>query len=197
MKFKEYKLPSPYIVIDDFLTTEEYNSVMFEINELRPKMHKGKYQIGGKEKNMPKLKNNLNIWLDTEFKDRRQLSSILNMISNRMWNDEMRNIITNTDSGIFRTYIHTNSDNTLLSAYNNGSFYNTHKDIVSGIFVTTNLMLGEGFKGGDFKLGSKIIPFKKNRLIMFESHKEHSVTKVQTDDNPKNWRYSIQYFAKL
>ena len=144
-----------------------------------------------------KLKNNLNIWLDTEFKGRRQLSSILNIISNRMWNNEMRNIITKADSGIFRTYIHTKSDNTLLSAYNNGSFYNTHIDIAEGIFVSTNLMLGEGFKGGDFKLGSKIIPFKKNRLIMFESHKEHSVTKVKTNKDHKNWRYSIQYFAKI
>jgi Rps23 Pro-64 3,4-dihydroxylase Tpa1-like proline 4-hydroxylase len=197
MKFKEYKSPSPYILIDDFLTTEEYNSVMFEVNELRSKMHAGKYLTDDKEVDYPEIKSNLNIWLDTEFKDRRNLSSILNIFINKIWNDEMKKITTNTDSGIFRTYIHTKSDNTLLSAYTDGSFYNTHKDIAPGMYITTNLMLGEGFKGGDFKLGNKVIPFKKNRLIMFESHKEHSVTKVQTDDNPDNWRYSIQYFAKL
>ena len=58
-------------------------------------------------------------------------------------------------------------------------------------------MIGGNFKGGIFMLGNKIIPFKDNRLIIFESHREHQVTTVETDDSSDNWRYSIQYFAEL
>jgi len=53
------------------------------------------------------------------------------------------------------------------------------------------------FKGGEFVLQDKTIPFKDNRLVIFESHRIHSVNKVITDDNPDNWRYTLQYFAKI
>jgi hypothetical protein len=194
MKFKEFKTPSPHIVIDDFLTQEEYMSVRNEAYELLPEMTPGKMN---EEKLLdPKRKNNLNLWLDNRYKDNRELSNILHVL-NKRWSQEMIDKLNTTDAGIFRTYIHTNFDVSLLSAYKNDSFYKSHIDTTDGLFLTSTFMLGSGFKGGDFILGNKTIPFKDNRLIIFESHRLHSVTKIKTDENHKNWRYSIQYFASI
>jgi Rps23 Pro-64 3,4-dihydroxylase Tpa1-like proline 4-hydroxylase len=199
MEFKEYSKPSPYIIVDDFLTPEEYGKVRKEINDLIPKMSSGKmydHDIGKETVN--ERKNNLSVWLDNIYPDR-DMSNILIGLKN-IWGNEMTNYLQNTDSGIFRLYNITNNDSTLLSLYKNGAFYEKHvdnhhddNDDNNRLFLTSNLMIGSNFKGGDFMLGDKIIPFKDNRLLIFESHKEHQVTTVETDDD--NWRYSIQYFA--
>tara|TARA_R110000744_G_scaffold306961_1_gene415179 strand:+ start:109 stop:696 length:588 start_codon:yes stop_codon:yes gene_type:complete len=194
MKFKELKTPSPHIIIDNFLTDDEIESTKNEIKILLPNMKPGMKQFAKLDK---KNKNNLNIWLDDFYNNKRNESNILQYMK-KIWNKDTMNFMDNTYSSIFRTYRYTTQDTTLLSAYKNNSFYKKHvDDCAGGLFLTTNLMIGCGFKGGDFKLGNKVIPFKNNRLIIFESHREHSVTKLKTDNSPDNWRYSIQYFARL
>ena len=200
MKFKELKTPSPHIIIDNFLTDDEIESIKNEIKILLPNMKPGiNMKPGMKQfaKLDKKNKNNLNIWLDDFYNNKRNESNILQYMK-KIWNKDIMNFMDNTYSSIFRTYRYTAKDSTLLSAYKNNSFYKKHTDSGDGgLFLTTNLMIGYGFKGGDFKLGNKVIPFKNNRLIIFESHREHSVTKIKTDNNPDNWRYSIQYFARF
>ena len=201
MEFKEYSEPSPHIIIDNFLTSEEYNKVRKEINDLIPKMNVGVMKSDtGHEKVLKDVKNNLNIWLDMYYSDR-SMSNILSYIT-KIWGSEISGHLQKADNGIFRLYKITNNDNTLLSAYGNGQFYKEHGDGYSieddrQLFISSTLLIGNNFKGGDFVLGNKTIPFKDNRLIMFESHRLHQVTAVETDENSDNWRYSIQYFAVL
>jgi Rps23 Pro-64 3,4-dihydroxylase Tpa1-like proline 4-hydroxylase len=207
MRFKEYSEPSPHIIVDDFLTCEEYNGVRNEINDLLHIMNTGKVKdnrnINNDDESLHvKTKNNLNIWLESVYTNinSRNNSVILNKVIKRIWGYEMTFFLQNADSGIFRLYNITNSDSTLLSAYKNGGFYMKHtdnSDSIRNLFLTSNLMIGGNFKGGDFVLCDKTIPFKDNRLIIFESHREHNVTTVETDNNSNNWRYSIQYFAVL
>jgi len=201
MEFKEYSEPSPHIVIDNFLTSEEYNKVRKEIDDLIPKMNIGIMKSNtGHDQVLNDVKNNLNIWLDTYYSDR-SMSNILKYIT-KIWDSEISNYLQKADNGIFRLYNVTNDDSTLLSAYGNGQFYKEHAD-GDGVddrgllFISSTLLIGNNFKGGDFVLGNKTIPFKDNRLIMFESHRLHQVTVVETDENNDNWRYSIQYFAGL
>tara|TARA_R110002110_G_scaffold75530_2_gene199480 strand:- start:354 stop:971 length:618 start_codon:yes stop_codon:yes gene_type:complete len=200
MEFKEYSEPSPHIIIDNFLTSEEYNKVRKEINDLIPKMNVGVMKSDtGHEKVLKDVKNNLNIWLDMYYSDR-SMSNILNYIT-KIWDSEISDYLQKADNGIFRLYNITNNDSTLLSAYGNGQFYKEHTDgssaVLTNLFISSTLLIGNNFKGGDFVLGNKTIPFKDNRLIMFESHRLHQVTAVETDENSDNWRYSIQYFAGL
>ena len=195
MEIKEYSKPSPHIIIDNFLNLTEYKKVRKEIDYLIPKMDVG---LAGKDHiKKINLKNNSNLWLDSIYPNR-NMSSILKGIK-KIWSSKISNYLKKADNGIFRLYDTTNSDSTLLSAYGNGAFYKEHADqsVSPRMFITSTLLIGSNFKGGDFVLGNKTIPFKDNRLILFESHRLHQVTVVKTDKNTDNWRYSIQYFAVL
>ena len=186
MEFKEYSEPSPHIVIDNFLTSEEYNKVRKEIDDLIPKMNVGIMKSNtGHDQVLNDVKNNLNIWLDTYYSDR-SMSNILKYIT-KIWDSEISNYLQKADNGIFRLYNVTNDDSTLLSAYGNGQFYKEHADggIVDDrglLFISSTLLIGNNFKGGDFVLcnGKYIAPKKKGSGVVFPSNfmYPHEVEKV-------------------
>lgn len=201
MIITEYSEPSPHIIVDDFLDNETLKSIKLEISEIRDKSTQGDLLVGSEKVVDTSKKKNNNIWLDDLYSDDRIRSNILKQLPFNIWTN-LKPFLMNSKSAIFRVYNKTNQDNTLLSIYKNNDFYGEHNDISENnelLFLTTNLMLkmkGD-FKGGEFVLQDKTIPFKDNRLLIFESHRVHSVNKVITDDNPDNWRYTLQYFAKI
>jgi len=197
----EHDNPSPHIIVDDFLDNETLKSIKLEISEIRDKTTQGDILVGNEKVIDTSKKKNNNIWLDNLYSDDRNRSNILKYLPFNIWTN-LKPFLMNSKSAIFRVYNKTNQDNTLLSIYKNNDFYGEHHDRSENnelLFLTTNLMLkmkGD-FKGGEFVLQDKTIPFKDNRLVIFESHRIHSVNKVITDDNPDNWRYTLQYFAKI
>lgn len=183
--------------MDDFFPDSVLQDVMNEIENLLPFTVQGEVSCGYSTKLDLNIKNRKNIWLDDHFINNRDGSVILKYVSKLIWCDELRNKYKNPINGVFKSYQFTTHDNTSLSVYNNDNYYREHTDIGDGLILTSNIMIGSGFKGGDFKLQDKVIKFKNNRLIIFESNRTHSVTNVITDNNFKNWRYSIQYWAKI
>lgn len=200
MIITEYTEPSPHFIVDDFLDDETLKNIKLEISEIRNKTTQGDVLVGNKKVVDKNKKKNGNLWLDNYFQNRDE-SIILKELHHNLWFNLGPSLL-NSKSGIFRVYHKTDTDNTLLSIYKNNDFYGEHTDRVDNnesLFLTTNLMLkmkGD-FKGGEFVLQDKVIPFKDNRLLIFESHRLHSVNKTITDDNPDNWRYTLQYFAKI
>lgn len=200
MKVNEYTEPSPHIIVDDFLDNETLNNIKLEISEIRDKTTQGYLSVGDEKVIDNNKKKNDNLWLDDHFRNRDE-STILKELHRNLWFNLGPSLL-NSESGIFRVYHKTNTDNTLLSIYKNNDFYGEHNDRGENnelLFLTTNLMLkmkGD-FKGGEFVLQDKVIPFKDNRLLIFESHRLHSVNKTITDNDPDNWRYTLQYFAKI
>jgi hypothetical protein len=193
MKFKEYDKPSPHVVIDDFLTPEEYKDVMGEVTDLLPSMTIGKFGPDDGHLNL-EHKRTINVWVDEHFINDRSQSKILKHII-KIWGEEAQDFLGSTRSSTFRIYKNTTKDGTLVTVYKNGGYYKDHNDNGPGSFLSASLSMGKNFKGGEFVLEDKVIPFKDNRLIIFEANITHRVNTVISDDNPDNWRYSIQYFA--
>lgn len=91
--------------------------------------------------------------------------------------------------------------------YNNGGYYNWHKDEKNSNIFTFNLILNKGnkLKGGDmfFMDDNKIIEVKNknNFMVVFPSYIPHSISPLYTDDNEDvsflEQRFSIQFWTKL
>jgi len=202
----EHDDPSPYIIIDEFLSKDALNKIKTEIKAISMFSTEGQVNHNNQISVNKDIKRNHNVWVDELFINRRDESNILKEIKNNIWSPITYDFYRNTKASIFRLYELTNTDTTLLSIYKNGDFYKEHTDIAGydrnsneKMFLTAVLMLkmNGDFKGGELVLQEKVIPYKDNRLIIFESHRSHSVNKTITDDNPDNWRYTLQYFAKI
>ena len=91
--------------------------------------------------------------------------------------------------------------------YNNGGYYNWHKDEANDNLFTFNLVLNKGknLKGGDmlFMDEGKIIKIenKNNFMVLFPSYIPHAITPIYTEDNKDvsflEQRFSIQYWVTL
>jgi len=94
-----------------------------------------------------------------------------------------------------------------LICYNNGGYYNWHKDEKNSNIFTFNLILNKGnkLKGGDmfFMDDHKIIEVKNknNFMVVFPSYIPHSISPLYTDDKEDvsflEQRFSIQFWVKL
>ena len=91
--------------------------------------------------------------------------------------------------------------------YNNGGYYNWHKDEKNSNIFTFNLILNKGnkLKGGDmcFMDDHKIIEVKNknNFMVVFPSYIPHSISPLYTDNKEDvsflEQRFSIQFWIKL
>lgn len=91
--------------------------------------------------------------------------------------------------------------------YNNGGYYNWHKDEKNSNVFTFNLILNKGdkLKGGNmfFMDENKIIEVKNknNFMILFPSYIPHSISPLYTADNKDvsflEQRFSIQFWVRL
>jgi len=71
----------------------------------------------------------------------------------------------------------------LFSAYRNGDYYKAHRDEAK---LTLLLWIGEkNFTGGDlyFPDFDFLVPFEPNTGLIFPSHYQHEVTKVETEQD--------------
>jgi|TARA_X000001388_G_C2230809_1_gene123107 hypothetical protein len=92
-------------------------------------------------------------------------------------------------------------------AYNNGGYYNWHKDKIDGTIFTFNLVLNKGnkLKGGDMLFmddGEMFeIPNQDNIMVAFPSWVDHAITPLKSDDGKDvpflEQRFSIQYQCSL
>ena len=91
-------------------------------------------------------------------------------------------------------------------SYNNGGYYNWHKDISMSTLFTFNLILNKGntLKGGDLLFYDREIieiENKNNFLVVFPSYIPHAIKPLYTEDNKDvpflEQRFSIQFWVRF
>jgi len=73
--------------------------------------------------------------------------------------------------------------NLLFSAYSNNDYYEAHRDIAT--LTLLFWLKNKNFTGGDLKFTdfNEEIPFEDNSVIIFPSHYQHEVSKVNTSED--------------
>jgi len=91
-------------------------------------------------------------------------------------------------------------------SYNNGGYYNWHKDVYNSNVFTFNLILNKpsSLKGGNMLFyDKKLIEVKNmnNFMVVFPSYISHAITPLYTENNKDvsflEQRFSIQFWVSL
>jgi len=198
MKINYYEQDFPYIVIDNYYTKDEYNSIWEELNFLCDKSKLILSKGSATDSNDRTLKNNHSLYLDTVYNNR-SISTILKV--NRKLFDNMNEIVRQHPSWFFKN-VKGNIDLTSLSYYEDGERYEKHHDnyVLTSLWWTHRKP--KKFDGGDFIFSdvNEVIEFKDNRMIIFPSMIPHEVTEVIMDEkdlNQKFGRICLSQFLKF
>lgn len=194
MKYEYFYDPVSHLIIEDFFTEEEYDSLFDLIKKIESYMIPGKSAKGNDKRVNLNQKKNLNFW---PYQNREIYESniIGRLIESKMWSQQMRGIYHKSIDSNFQYYHKTNDASILISKYVKGDFYNWHSDLIKSI--TGNIWLSKDYvEGGNLILKSvhgkeKEIKYKDNTCIFFPSECDHMVTEITNDCE----RFSIQYFA--
>ena len=186
--------PFEYIIIDDTYTEEERRLIFLELDfwalsgNLMGPAHTGtaKWEDG-----KPK-KRNTGIFLDGAYRER-NYSNVLK------FNRKIFGIQLDKPSTILNYLRESNSDDTLVSYYENESHYKSHKDHSVLTAVTYLYKQPKAFEGGDLVLTEYGYAFEPwfNRTYIMPGVVEHEVTEVtmKPEDCGKGLgRYCISNF---
>jgi hypothetical protein len=198
MNIEIYYDPIAHVVINDFFTENEYETLYSLIEKIEPEMDAGTifdYSKNGEMLN-EKFKKNKNFWPYSRM-DVIESGIIGVIIEKKMWTDEMKNLYKNVKDSTFNYYYNTNKSEIMISKYTKNDFYNEHTDRLRSI--TGNIWMSKDVvEGGNFILKNvhgeiKQINYKNNTCLLFPSECLHGVTPIENDCK----RFSIQYFSDI
>jgi len=182
MKITNYNDSIPYIIIDDLYNENELSMIWEELNFL---CHPIKfsfptiYEAATDNETGEILKNNELLRLDNVYSDRKY-SNILS-INRKIFKNE---IMPNHPHWTIKNDQIT-TDYTLISYYENGTYYKKHQDSSSLTALTWFYKSPKKFSGGDLILSLDdediLIEVKNNKCIIFPSIIHHAVTKINMD----------------
>jgi hypothetical protein len=198
----EYKdSPVPHIIINDFFNDLELSQVWDELDFytnshkfLPPNLTGSATDDDGKV-----IKQNGGIFLDGVYnKESRHVSNILNHTAKIFRKDIVEQIVSK--HYIFKYLKECNQDSTLVSYYEKSDYYASHVDQSVLTCVINLYKTPMAFSGGellfdeyDYNLG-----IANNRMIMFPSIVNHSVTPVEMNHNSVGQgRYTISKFLGI
>jgi hypothetical protein len=191
MKIEVFETPFPYIRIYDFYTDEEleliwkeFDFILNDHNLLTPT------ETGSAVFNGFILKNNLGFFLDN-FYSNRNSSSILRL--NRKVFEVIYKISEESNNWFIKNF-QSNYDSTLISYYENGHYYDKHRDEGSATCLTWFYKEPKVFEGGDllFEDYDIKIEIKNNSLIFFPASIPHRVSPILMDE-----KYSGKYMGRI
>jgi Rps23 Pro-64 3,4-dihydroxylase Tpa1-like proline 4-hydroxylase len=198
MLIRYYNDPVPYILIDDYFSNHELIEIWKELDFLTsPIKMMNENQTGSASVDGNILKNGYGIFLNNLYKSH-EISNILQHVKKLFDQDLVKQFIEK--NLIFNYFYSCNYDVTLVNYYEDGNYYNLHRDDSMLTCIIPLYKEPLAFKGGDFVLGSKdyVIPLKNNQMIIFPGCVPHAVTPIEfTTENTKfsgNGRYSINQF---
>jgi hypothetical protein len=189
-----------YLVIDDFLKEDELKNVWLELDFLTREdiMLSPEKSNGARDliTNAPLKKNNV-IFLDNIYQER-IYSNILNIFE-KMYSEELFDIIDDLPNE-FKYFSHVGHSRTFISYYHDSDYYKPHTDQSIFTCVYWCNKSPKSFEGGNLTLGDEQteISYKNNRLVIFPSHKIHSVDSIKMTENKTPFsgfgRYAITKF---
>ena len=188
--------PFPYLKIRNFYNPEELRLIWQELdflthyNKMNPPEQTG--QKG------PHMKHNVGLFLDELYRDRKY-SNILG-VNRKLFSEEVVNAYTSLHI-TYNTYRLCNFDTTLVSYYENSSYYKSHHDLAVATSVTWIFKEPKKFKGGDFIFSqfNEKIEVENNMTVIFPSCMLHEVTSIEMDISAipydGNGRYCLSNFV--
>ena len=198
MKINHINFEFPAILIDDYYSKKELDLIWDELNFITKKnvLYSGSQIESGAAKDElgNSLKSNYSIFLDNVY-DSRNISNILTV--NRKLFDQWNYITKNTNHWFYQNF-ECYSDFTLISYYENGDYYDFHKDRAGLTSLTWFYKEPKKFKGGDLYFSNENkINVLNNRMIIFPSMIPHRVSPVFVEKNDldqKLGRFCITQF---
>ena len=168
MKFTIVKDPIPFLIIDNTYNKEEEKLIFNEIEFFANKFQSADQTGSASDINGNLKKNNKGIFLDNVYSDR-SFSNILN-INRCLFNNEVKSNLSKCHYAYDLLGI-SNFDKTLVSYYDDGSNYFSHRDTSVISIITWLYKQPKNFSGGNFKFTdyNLDVELKNNRTIIFFS----------------------------
>ena len=197
MKIYEITDPFPFLKIENLYNKDELKLIWQELDFLthQIKLNPPEETGGAVNEDNVILKNNSGLFLDDAY-SKRELSNILG-VSRKIFLPEILDSFSKISFG-YNSIKYTNEDRTLLSYYENSSYYKPHIDSAIYTAITWFFKEPKSFIGGDFYFCdyNYEIKIKNNMSIIFPSFVRHSVNEVSLNENCQTGygRYSVSQF---
>lgn len=196
MKINYISDPFPHAIIKEFYTNDELNLIWDELNFLakRGKLLGPENTVSARNEDGTYKKRNSGLFLYDVYKNP-SISDIITL-SRKVFDKHFCDILSKYNY-IF-DYIYASSrDSILLNYYENGDFYESHKDKSCITAITTLFKEPRCFEGGlltftDFDYS---VDLNNNCMIIFQGIISHEVSEVKTKNtNFGTGRFSIVNF---
>ena len=194
----------PYILVDNVLNKKDLPYLWDELNFLSRDLDRLEDADGAsgsaakvdEDGNKVYLKNNKCLFLDTFYTDHSK-SSILKVGHEALFNqDTLLEIVP--FHPWFRYLFQACTFSTLLSYYDNGTYYEQHQDTSVLSALIWFYKEPKKFKGGEFIIeGTDTIECKDNRMVLIPGTALHEVTTVELEEEDRDsrlGRYTITLF---
>lgn len=185
------------VVVDNFYTDEEYESVLNEQLLLLPQLQPPEKTAGALSLDGETIiKKNKGIFIDNNSS-----SKIISINYNKLNSTEFKNHLIKLNS-LYKIYADLNHASTLLSYYVDKEYYDVHVDITIFTVVVYAHKQPTKFSGGDLTLYScndkkyVTIESRNNRAIIFPSCTPHKVSPVVLDGDDGYGRFCISHFIE-
>ena len=189
--------PFPFLKIENIYNENELKLIWQELDFLTHPIKLNPPEETGTAKNEDGviLKYNSGLFLDKIYEERK-ISNILT-ISRKLFSPEITDNFSELSFG-YESIKYTNDDRTLLSYYENSSYYKPHIDNAIYTAITWFFKEPKCFTGGDFYFCDYDykIQIKNNMSIIFPSFVRHSVDEILLNENLLigSGRYSMTQF---
>lgn len=199
MIFLPQKDPVEFLIIEDFFTDLEQQSIWKELEFLTdPKKLLPPDQTDAARTNGSQelRKNNKGLFLDYTYSNR-NISSILTC-TQKILNEEIISSAT-ACSPFYGILNYINNSTTLVSYYEEGDYYLPHTDRCPVTVLYYFFKEPKKFTGGNLKILGREIEIKNNMAVMFFGCFEHEVDKISYSGTPYSGdgRYCISQFLSV
>tara|TARA_R100000005_G_C4995093_1_gene201985 strand:- start:682 stop:1332 length:651 start_codon:yes stop_codon:yes gene_type:complete len=192
----------PHIIIDNWYTEKELENVWKELDFYCSQdiinIDKAENTIVAKDKDGEAKSNAFRFYLADMFTIKGATFSHILKSLYKQKSEEFKEIVLKAMPLHHNNYINTNTDSSMVSYYDHGQEYKSHKDSTQFTFVIWLFKEPKKFKGGDFCFteAKQTIKCVSNRMVMFPSYLGHQVYSIKMDKDAKfgDGRYCVTHF---
>lgn len=187
MRYTFYNDPVQFCVIKDYYTDDEVDSIKSELSSLSKHLNEPSLTGSARGFSGEIRKNNKGLFLNDFYRNHRD-SSILTL-GEKLFGGVAWDL---AKEHWFYKYLENAHSATLVSYYENGSYYKPHRDtsLMTAIYYIWDEP--KPFEGGDIYFGDFKVPIENNSLLIFPSITQHEVKPVKGDG-----RWAISQFVKM
>lgn len=196
-KLKFTEVGKPFLIIDNFLTQEEYEIVINELDTIvRPAMRR--HETGGAVDSDGNALKDTNACFVNDIYVNPMLSPTFKTLQKFHTDKDLNSKIANSHWTFEWLKDHGAEEHMQFLYYNDKDTYGDHVDIFNTSALLWLCKEPKGFEGGDFMIEKNHkVEFKNNRMVIFNFGTLHGVTPVKrTSLLDGHGRYCISKFMR-